>query len=387
MNDRGDYQNPKIGETYFSPAMDSFGERDVTVRYATKLIDGNETYGFALVKDELVLRHTKGGGKKITAKFIEDPRGIYVVEVQCYNPATEKPHNASFAFVGDEIGELLDFMRNVWNYDFNSRARATISDEEFEHLDLTKTQITKLVEDNPETLAELARSNLTKADIVAVGFRKKQLDIFLRLLSDSDYFEDIKSRFPNNVTKEGVWQRFFETNRWIFGYGLSYLFLTGLDEKKLEQVVRGFDLTQSGKRVDALMKTRGVLSNLCFVEIKTHETPLLSQRQHRPSCWAPSRELVEAVNQIQVTVASATQTLSDKISTTNNDGTPTGEQTFNIVPKSFLVIGNLSEFIGEHGVNEEKYRCFEVFRRSITHPEIITYDELHERARFIVAQS
>jgi hypothetical protein len=44
---------------------------------------------------------------------------------------------------------------------------------------------------------------------------------------------------------------------------LSYQFLTGLDDKKLEQVVKGFDLTGRGKRVDGLMRTRGRISSLC----------------------------------------------------------------------------------------------------------------------------
>ena len=46
--------------------------------------------------------------------------------------------------------------------------------------------------------------------------------------------------------------------------------------------------------------------------------------------------------------------------------------------------GRLSEFQAEHGVNAEKYSSFEVFRSSLTSPEIITFDELYERAAFIV---
>ena len=56
------------------------------------------------------------------------------------------------------------------------------------------------------------------------------------------------------------------------------------------------------------------------------------------------------------------------------------------MPKSFLVVGSLKEFVGEHGVNAERYRSFELFRRNTLSPEIITFDELYERARFIVHQ-
>ena len=42
------------------------------------------------------------------------------------------------------------------------------------------------------------------------------------------------------------------------------------------------------------------------------------------------------------------------------------------------------KFRSEHGVNTEKYRSFELYRRNISRPEIITFDELYERAKFIV---
>jgi hypothetical protein len=43
--------------------------------------------------------------------------------------------------------------------------------------------------------------------------------------------------------------------------------------------------------------------------------------------------------------------------------------------------------MGEHGVNTEKFRSFELLRRNTFLPEIITFDELYERARFIVHQN
>ena len=57
---------------------------------------------------------------------------------------------------------------------------------------------------------------------------------------------------------------------------------------------------------------------------------------------------------------------------------------YNYQAKSFLVIGSLNEFVGEHGINEDKLRSFELLRKNTTSPEIITFDELYERARFIV---
>ena len=69
---------------------------------------------------------------------------------------------------------------------------------------------------------------------------------------------------------------------------------------------------------------------------------------------------------------------------TDSSGNPTGEEIYNYQPKSFLIIGSLEEFTTENGINKDKYRSFELFRRNTSNPEIITYDELFERAKYIV---
>ena len=177
--------------------------------------------------------------------------------------------------------------------------------------------------------------------------------MFNNLLTDEAYFESLKKK--KGCSNEGLWQRYFEKNPWIFGYGLGYLFLSSLDDKKLEQVVQGYSVASRGKRVDALMKTKGVISNLCFVEIKTNNTQLLESKPYRPGCWAPSKEMAGAISQVQGTVASAIENLSAKIGVEDEYGNPTGEEVFNYQPKSYLVIGNMSEFTTEEGVRTERF--------------------------------
>ena len=139
--------------------------------------------------------------------------------------------------------------------------------------------------------------------------------------------------------------------------------------------------------MDALLRTRGVISSLCFVEIKTHRTDLLQGKPYRSGCWAPSDELAGGVSQVQNTVALAAESIRTKLSINDVVDNPTNEEAFNYLPKSFLVVGNLEQFVGEHGVNQDRYRSFELFRRNTSSPEIITFDELYERARYIVQQN
>jgi hypothetical protein len=135
------------------------------------------------------------------------------------------------------------------------------------------------------------------------------------------------------------------------------------------------------------MRSRGAISNLCFVEIKTHKTPLLGKTPYRSGCWPPSSELAGAVSQVQGTVASAMDSIQGKLAISDSNGYPTGDEAFNYSPKAYLVIGNLDAFVGEHGVNQEQFRSFELFRQNTHSPEIITFDELYQRAKFIVHQS
>lgn len=385
MSRSDNYKNPKTGKTYISPRLDSFGKSDHKVRIASKVIESEDSYAFAKVKDEVVLRHKKGAKTNIKAKFIEDHLGIFLLNIQGYTVATEKPHNASFSFIGDEIETLLEFVHNIQLYRFQSSGSVNISDEKLRQDNISEIQARKLIQDNHEVFSEVLKSEITKEDVVAVGYRKKQIEVYKRFLEDEEYFNSIREKYE--TTNEGLWQKYFEKNPWIFGYGLGYILLSTLSDKKLEQVVKGYDFNSPGKRVDALLKTSGIISSLCFTEIKNHKTKLLKNKPYRPGCWAPSTELVGAVAQVQGTVASAVENLSEKINIQDDQGNPTGEELYKYQPKSYLVIGSLDEFKTEKGVNKDKFRSFELYRKNTTNPEIITFDELFERAKYIVHQN
>jgi len=371
--------------TYISPSLRAFGQSDRKVRIASKIIDSPVAYAFATVKDEIVIRQKPGGKTGIRAKFFEDDRGIFVLTIEGYTVATEKPHNAQFSFAGKEISTLLEFVANCRTVVFENTGRLGIPDEELRRIALSKRQALSLIADNEELFADVLASAITREDVVALGYRKRQLETFRRLLEEPNYFE--KAKAEKHCSNEGVWQAYFEKNPWIFGYGLTYLYLNRLSDQKLEQVVQGFRIGSHGKRADALMKTRGAISSLCFVEIKTHGTPLLTDKSYRSGCWAPSPQLAGGVSQIQGTVASAMDTIRSKFSLKDTEGFPVDDEAYNFAPKSFLVVGSLGQFVRDGAVSEDQFRSFELFRRNTLAPEIITFDELYARAHSIVEQS
>lgn len=380
MEDEAEIHKNKLpGKTYISPAVQI---PDGALRIASKVID-SEGLHFAKVKSEVVLRHTASGRTEIVAKFLESDRQLRVVTLQAFTPKSGAPHHTHFSFVGSEVAKLLDFFQNIASVEFDGPGKVNLTDKDLKRLIVSKEQAKSLVHDNQEAFAEAMQSDLTKEDVVALGYRKRQLGTFSKLLSSREYFEQVRQQ-KGAAGDEALWQMFFERNRWVFGYGLSYFFVTGFEGRKLEQVVQGHNLLERGKRSDGLMKTRGVINSLCFVEIKTHNTPLLESSAYRPGCWAPSRELAGAVSQVQGTVSAAMQHLYGLIRPADEDGTPTGEVVFNYKPKAFIVIGSTGQFVTDTGVNAEKVRSFELYRNSVNGIDIITFDELYERTKFIV---
>lgn len=380
-NERDFHFNKLPNTTYFSKRIaPTIGE---PLRILSSVAETAGALRFAKVKNEILLRATPGGRVEIKATILEDDRAIQTLTIQKFTPASGPSDKVHFTFLGREIDALLEFIAGLKTINFGGDGKGKLSREAVRTVVLTAAQAHEIFSTNQDLFVALAEREDLQRDLVAIGYRRSQLDRFERMLNDPVVFAAEQAHYDKPA--EATWQAFFEENTWIFGYGLTYQFLSGLDERRLEQTVRGADISGPGKRVDALMKTRGIISSLCFVEIKRHDTKLLDHSQpYRSGAWAVSKELSGGIAQVQTTVADTLDRLSRAIAVSDVDGDPTGELLFNIHPKSFLVVGQLDEFVGEHGINQPKFRSFEMFRREMRSPEILTFDELLNRARFII---
>jgi hypothetical protein len=220
--------------------------------------------------------------------------------------------------------------------------------------------------------------------VIALARRHAVLAEFRSLLSDNAAFDVAKAECGG---PEAVWQRFLETNPWILGISLAGQLLTSWSDEKLEQTVAGFSVAGAGKRADALLRTNGQLRSLVFAEIKHHKTSLLEARPYRAGCWAPSGQLAGGVAQAHQTVDRAVRQLGERLVRRDEEGAELpGEEAFLVRPRSFLIVGDLGQLRGERGgVNPDKYRSFELFRRHLEEPEVITFDELLARAEWHVS--
>ena len=181
-----------------------------------------------------------------------------------------------------------------------------------------------------------------------------------------------EAMLADDSLNENAWQSFFEENTWIFGYGLRYQIMRVV---QAQPNYGGAAVNrQGGQRGDFLGATEAETKYTCLVEIKKPGTQLLQREEYRNGAWGISADLSGAISQIQVNCAQW------EITDARNDhNRELLADIYTIHPKGIVIIGNTNQLD-----NWDKRNSFERFRRELSNPEVITYDELYERAKFIV---
>lgn len=239
--------------------------------------------------------------------------------------------------------------------------------------------IKSLYSQNSESVRQLIANDASSKDVIAIANRREKVKEFEDRLNDPDQYD------------EKSWQDFFEDNHWMLGANLSAQLLTSVDDQekqKLEQIVTGGSVERNGKRPDALLSSRSVINSLVFAEIKKPNATLCDTREYRPGTFMPSRELVGGISQCLETLHSAEETLRAGHELKDKAGGVTGRKSYFFNPKSYLIIGNQKEFLTkDENPIEDRIRAFYLYRNNLHRPEIITYDELLERAKWLVSYS
>lgn len=207
----------------------------------------------------------------------------------------------------------------------------------------------------PEALRALAFARLHQARVQAV--------------------EEFESHIANGDWGETDWQGFFDSNPWIFGQGLSLRFL---DVVTAQPAYGGINVSRRGLQIgDYLLATRAAARFTVLGEIKKPGTPLLGN-EFRGSVYPVGREVLGGVAQLQA--ACRTWVTEGAGAEANQDLLDQGIETFE--PKGVLIVGSTSQLD-----TRDKRRSFELFRRNVANPEIVTYDELLARAQYFVQVS
>ncbi|MBC5836724.1 Shedu anti-phage system protein SduA domain-containing protein [Flavobacterium muglaense] len=247
----------------------------------------------------------------------------------------------------------------------------------------------KSEEEKINELIQLTESTkLSNEDIKVIlsNHRKKAVFGFYCLLKNYNVqsqnpFEYFRTK--RNISQKGeevIWHHFLKENDWIIGLNVDIKFIRDfLSEQKVGEEN---SIGSGSPKVDLL----GISYFTTLIELKTSKTKIFKENKtnkSRANTWDFSPEFIEAYSQ---TLAQRTEISSGKDFIDESRNILDTKKYRILDPKSVLIIGNRNlEFPHSRNLdNEYKTDCFERLRRDIRNLDIITYDELFERAFHIV---
>jgi len=212
----------------------------------------------------------------------------------------------------------------------------------------------------PDLASQLADAELLKRRKATVAIFEKEL--------------------ASQTWKEPEWEAFFQKNQWIFGLGLRFQFLSVL-QNQANYGGAGFDRTGEQKG-EFLMHTEADERFTVLVEIKRPQTRFFQEqlRPYRSGVPGFNPDFMNAISQIQVN----THTWEMEGSQRTRDAEQLAQAHIRTIsPRSLLVCGHTQELSDDYN----KRKAFELTRCNLKTPEIVTFDELFARAKFIVRES
>lgn len=320
--------------------------------------------------------------KVIYIKDRDDIEGIEIVKL-IRGEETQRLRFSKF-----NLQQLKAFLRFIDELDLKGIAerRIQLADDSLDLIDTeTRKKVATLLsgQEGAEMIRELLDQGIiTSHDLVNTGYRKRQLQTFDHLLHEEGYLQTYKAEVLDTPdTKDEIaWQRFFEMNPWIFGYGLDYRF-----QAILQREFAASNTTAAGKEQvngDFLLGDHRFTT---FVELKKPDTPLFGRNKNRSGSWCLSQDLNDAVSHILEQKAAGQLKLETAREVHDQHGNLITQHAYD--PKVILVIGHWEQVEQSDASDHEKQikcRTFELYRRNSRNVEIITYDELYDRARHIV---
>jgi hypothetical protein len=188
---------------------------------------------------------------------------------------------------------------------------------------------------------------------------------------------EFESKMASGEWSEQNWQDFFEEQTWIFGHSLVYQFVSTVGD---QAYVGGKIYTRKGEqRTDMLLATEAQARFTVLVDIKKPDTPLVKNELYRNYVHPLGEEITGGVSQLQSYCRRWVIEGSQQ-----EDGREMLNEAhiYTYEPRAILIAGNTAQLD-----SASKRATFEMFRRNLRNPEMITYDELLQRARFTLELS
>lgn len=379
MEDKDFFKLRKAGKTYISKVFKFNEQQTEPVRQVRMVFEGSDSLHFGEIEGALCLRLTGEKRKtQVTALVTQDDQNIRRVSLQTYQSRAgdwiQGYEKEEFTFRKEEIERLLAFLHQIKFVDLSNK-------ENFQIEDISQQAGPKAIIDASErgivegvrrmdqaqrtSLLEALRGSLSSDEINLLLGRKQGLQEFASHLSADDW-------------AEANWQEFFGREQWVFGYGLDYRIMRQFGREMVVGTGGGTD-----NRNKPIVDFLGTFTDYTvLVEIKLPGTKIFKQsKQGRSGTWEFSADFTRAVSQIIQQKAEWTS-FAQSGDHWNKDGDRLAARTRNA--KSILVIGSRKEFSSNTRESQIMSDTFELFRQESRSIDILTFDELFERAEFIV---
>ncbi|MBX3488574.1 Shedu immune nuclease family protein [Parvibaculum sp.] len=370
----------KEGKTYLSKVFTHGAINPQRRRLAHTVFEGTERAVLGEVEGALCLRLSGDQRKtQVTALISQDDAAIKRVTLQTFKSRAGDWYQGyekdAFTFRPDEFEKLLEFLNRIKFIDLSNEDR-------FQVEDISVAAGPKIITDAADRALINRIKKLDGAEREHL-FRSLHADLTPKeinlLLGRRQALEEFEAQIGKGEWAEAAWQDFFEMQSWVFGYGLDYRVMR-LFNREMVVGAAGTD-NRNKPIVDYLMT---FTDYTVLVEIKRPDTPIFqSRRPGRAGTWRFSSDFVDAVSQV---LEQKAEWLSTAQSGDHFDKSGTRRlEARTRDTKTILVIGNRAEFDQPDNLRDAtvKRDTFELFRRDTRALEILTFDELLDRARFI----
>lgn len=167
---------------------------------------------------------------------------------------------------------------------------------------------------------------------------------------------------------EGRWQDFFNENPFILNMAFGYPVIKVRDQAS----VGGRKLSGDGEKITDFLVKNSLTNNTAIFEIKTPQTPILNKTPFRDGVYTPSADLSGSINQ---TLDQKYQ-LQKQIAQIKDNSRLYDIESYAV--HCCLVIGKTPD-------GDDRKKSFELFRRNSKDVEIVTFDELLEKLKQLIA--
>jgi len=189
-------------------------------------------------------------------------------------------------------------------------------------------------------------------------------------------YEQLMEQSSNTKALENKWQKFLKSHTWIFSYVLSLPVILHEDEA----YVGGKRVTNTGGKVTDFLIKNDLSKNVAFVELKTHNTAIMSNKAYRgDDVYSPSSDLTGAINQVLNQRDNFQKEFyALKVKSAKSSGT-TAADFISLSSQCVVLAGSIEK------LDEAKLDSFELFRGNSKDVLIITFDELLARLKNLLS--